>query len=164
LAAPARFATKPKIRREAHAMLDLTLAIAHHLLVFTLYGIVFAEFFALRQSLGGHALARLARLDLVYGLNAGLIIVVGFSRAIFAAKGWHYYAHNGFFWAKIGTFALIGLASIPPTLAYLRWRKAGAEPSALEIKRVRFYLHLELGLFVPLLGFAAAMARGYGEF
>jgi putative membrane protein len=144
-------------------MLDLSLAIAHHLLVFSLFGIVFTEFFALRPGLGGDALARLTRLDLVYGIVAGLIIFVGFSRAIFAAKGWHYYMHNGFFWAKIGTFALIGLASVPPTLAYLRWRKAGA-PSDQEIKRVRFYLHLELALFVPLLGFAAAMARGYGEF
>jgi putative membrane protein len=144
-------------------MLDLSLAIAHHLLVFSLFGIVFAEFFALRPGLDGDALARLARLDLVYGIVAGLIIFVGFSRAIFAAKGWHYYMHNGFFWAKIGTFALIGLASVPPTLAYLRWRKAGA-PSDQEIKRVRFYLHLELALFVPLLGFAAAMGRGYGEF
>ncbi len=95
---------------------------------------------------------------------AGLIVLVGFGRAIFAAKGWHYYSHNGFFWAKIGTFALIGLLSIPPTLAYLRWRKAGAPPSDEEIKRARFYLHFELALFVPLLGFAAAMARGYGEF
>jgi putative membrane protein len=145
-------------------MLDLTLAIAHHLLVFSLFGIVFAEFFALRPGLSGDAVARLARLDLIYGIVAGLIILVGFSRAIFAAKGWHYYFHNGFFWAKIGTFALIGLASVPPTLAYLRWRKAGTPPSDQEIKRVRFYLHLELALFVPLLGFAAAMARGYGEF
>jgi putative membrane protein len=145
-------------------MLDLSLAVAHHLLVFSLFGIVFAEFFVLRPGLSGDALARLARLDLMYGIVAGLIILVGFSRAIFAAKGWHYYAHNGFFWAKIGTFALIGLASVPPTLAYLRWRKAAAPPSDQEVKRVRFYLHLELALFVPLLGFAAAMARGYGEF
>jgi putative membrane protein len=145
-------------------MLDLTLAIAHHLLVFSLFGIVFAEFFVLKPSLGHDALARLARLDLIYGIVAGLIILVGFSRAIFAAKAWHYYSHNGFFWAKIGTFALIGLSSVRPTLAYLRWRKAGATPSDQEIERVRFYLHLELTLFVPLLGFAAAMARGYGEF
>lgn len=145
-------------------MLDLTLAIVHHLLVFSLFGVVFAEFFALRLALSSDAIARLARLDLIYGILAGLIIFVGFSRAIFAAKGWHYYAHNGFFWAKIGSFALIGLASVPPTLAYLRWRKAATPPSDHEVKRVRFYLHLELALFVPLLAFAAAMARGYGEF
>ena len=145
-------------------MLDLVLAILHHLLVFSLFGIVFAEFFALRPELGRDAIARLARLDLIYGIVAGLIIIVGFSRAIFAAKGWHYYSHNAFFWAKLGSFALIGLLSVPPTLAYLRWRKSGAAPDGREVKRIRTYLHLELGLFVPLLGFAAAMARGYGEF
>jgi putative membrane protein len=145
-------------------MLDLTLAIAHHLLVFSLFGIVFTEFFALRPGLSSDAVARLARVDLMYGILAGLIILIGFSRAIFAAKGWHYYSHNGFFWAKIGTFAVIGLLSIPPTLAFLRWRRTGTTPNDQDIKRVRFYLHLELALFVPLLAFAAAMARGYGEF
>ncbi len=145
-------------------MLDLILAIVHHLLVFSLFGSVFAEFFALRPGLGRDAGARFARLDLAYGIVAGLIVIVGICRAIFAAKGWHYYEHNGFFWAKLGTFALIGLASVPPTLAYLRWRKASAPPGDKEVKAIRIYLHLELALFVPLLGFAAAMARGYGEF
>ena len=145
-------------------MLDLWLAIAHHLLVFSLFGIVFAEFFALRPGLGRDAVARLARLDLAYGIIAGLIVIIGFSRVIFAAKGWHYYSHNAFFWAKLGSFALIGLLSVPPTLDYLRWRKASTPPSDAEVKRARIYLHLELALFVPLLGFAAAMARGYGEF
>jgi hypothetical protein len=38
-------------------------------------------------------------------------VVVGFSRAIYAAKGWAYYEANGFFWAKIATFvAVVGLA------------------------------------------------------
>jgi putative membrane protein len=145
-------------------MFDLVLAIAHHLLVFSLLGIVFAEFFALRPGLGREAVARLARLDLFYGIFAGLILIVGFARVFFAAKGWHYYEHNAYFWAKLGTFLLIGVLSVPPTIAYLRWRNAGAPPSDKEVKSVRFYLHLELALFVPLLGFAAAMARGYGEF
>lgn len=145
-------------------MLDLALAIVHHLFVFSLFGIVFAEFYALRPGLGREAIARLATLDLFYGIFAGLIVIVGFSRAIFAAKGWHYYSHNAFFWAKLGTFAAIGLLSVPPTLAYLRWRRDGVPPGDPEVKRVRIFLHVELALFAPLLGFAAAMARGYGEF
>ncbi|WP_297295633.1 DUF2214 family protein [uncultured Methylovirgula sp.] len=145
-------------------MLDLWLAILHHLFVFSLFGIVFAEFFVTRPGLGRDAVARLARLDLFYGILAGLVVIVGFARAIFAAKGWHYYSHNAFFWAKIGTFAAIGLLSVPPTLAYLRWRREGVPPADAEVKRVRIYLHVELALFAPLLGFAAAMARGYGEF
>jgi putative membrane protein len=145
------------------AMLDLILALAHHLIVFSLFGIVFAEMIAVRQGMSATAAVRIASIDLWYGLLAGLILIVGFSRAHFAAKGWDYYSHNVFFWAKIGTFAVIGALSVPPTLTFLRWWRSAISPTDGEIARVRLFLHTELALFAPLLGFAAAMARGYGE-
>lgn len=145
-------------------MLDLGLAIAHHLLVFSLFGVLFSELIVVRRGLDPAAVARLASVDLWYGLLAGLIILVGFVRATFAAKGWAYYSHNGFFWGKIGLFAVIGLLSLPPTLAYLRWKKAAVAPDDAQVATVRRYLHAELVLFAPLLACAAAMARGYGEF
>jgi hypothetical protein len=37
---------------------------------------------------------RVARVDIWYGVLAGAIILVGFWRAIFAAKGWAYYSVN----------------------------------------------------------------------
>ena len=95
---------------------------------------------------------------------AGLILIVGFSRAAFAAKGWVYYAHNGFFWAKIGTFAAIGLLSIAPTIRFIAWRKAGVGPSDEAVAGVRRCLYAEVVLFALLPAFAAAMARGYGKF
>ncbi len=49
----------------------------------------------------------------------GAILIVGFSRAVYAAKGWAYYSHNLLFWAKIGTFAVIGLLSIAPTMSII---------------------------------------------
>jgi putative membrane protein len=144
-------------------MLDLTLACAHHLLIFIIFGTLFGEMVALGGPLTTATLARLARLDLVYGITASLIIVVGFARAIFAAKGWGFYSHNGFFWAKIGTFALIGIVSIGPTLAFIRWRKSSSLPDAAALKKIRTLLHIELTLFILLPIFAAAMARGYGQ-
>ena len=145
-------------------MLDFVLAILHHILVFAIFGILFAEFMVLRPGMGPGTVARIASIDLWYGLLAGAIIIVGFCRAIFAAKGWGYYSHNAFFWAKLSSFAAIGLLSVPPTLAFIRWRKAGVSPDETAIKAVRRYLHLELAFFVLLPIFAAAMARGYGEF
>jgi putative membrane protein len=62
------------------------------------------------------------------------------------------------------SFAAIGLLSVPPTMQFIRWRKSGVAPDPAAVKSVRRYLHAELGLFVLLLVFAAAMARGYGEF
>src|SRR3546814_6435007 len=47
---------------------------------------------------------------------------------------------NPWFHAKIGLFIIIGLCSIPPTLAFLRWRKQARQqpaytPSDADIKR-----------------------------
>jgi uncharacterized membrane protein len=91
-------------------MLDLSLAIGHHLLIFAIFGIICAEFWAVRPGMSEAAAARIASLDLWYGVLAAAILAVGFCRA------------------------------------------------------VRKYLHLELGLFFLLPVFAAAMARGYGQF
>jgi putative membrane protein len=145
-------------------MLDLQFAIGHHLLVFGLFGVLCAELIAVRRGLDQAAVARIAAVDLWYGVLAGLIIVVGFARAALAAKGWAYYSHNGFFWAKIGVFGVIGLLSVPPTIAYIRWRRAGTSPTDTQVASVRRFLYLEVALFALLPAFAAAMARGYGEF
>jgi putative membrane protein len=146
---------------------DLALAIAHHFLIFALAGIIAFEVGVLKPGLTARDLARLGRADLWYGILAALIIIVGFSRAIFAAKGWAYYSHNHFFWAKIGAFAIVGLLSINPTLSIIRWRralKADPEflPSDVAIKGVRRFLWAEVFFFAWIPVFAAAMARGYG--
>src|SRR5580692_7688990 len=145
-------------------MLDLILAIGHHLLIFAIFGIICAEFWAVRSGLSAASIARIGSLDLWYGVLAAAVIVVGFCRAIFAAKGWAYYSHNAFFWAKLGCFAVIGLLSVPPTLAFMRWRRSALAPTDSDVRSARRYLHWELALFVLLPIFAAAMARGYGEF
>ena len=145
-------------------MLDLSLAIAHHLLIFGIFGIICAEFWAVRPGVTSATVARIASIDLWYGILAAAVIVVGFCRAIFAAKGWAYYSHNAFFWAKLLDFAVIGILSVPPTVKFIRWRRSGTVPGDLDIRTVRRYLHAELALFVFLPIFAAAMARGYGEF
>jgi putative membrane protein len=145
-------------------MLDLLLAIGHHVLIFGIFGILFAEFWILRGDLSPANAARIASIDLWYGVFAGAVVVIGFCRAIFAAKGWAYYSHNAYFWAKIAIFLAVGLLSLPPTFEFIRWRKLAVVPNGSEIKAVRRYLHIEVALFMLLPIFAAAMARGYGEF
>lgn len=145
-------------------MLDLLLAIAHHVLIFGVFATLFAEFLLLRDLNSREAVARIAAIDRGYGIFAALILVVGFSRAVFAAKGWPYYSHNAFFWAKIAVFATIGLLSVWPTLVFIRWRRMAGVPDPAAVRPLRMILHIELSLFVLLLVFAAAMARGYGQF
>jgi putative membrane protein len=147
---------------------DLHFAMAHHLLVFALAGVLAFELGAVRARTDVREVTRLVRADAWYGILAAAIIVVGFSRAVFAAKGWAYYSVNLFFWAKIAAFAVVGLLSVVPTLAYFRWRRAGRAEAAYvppdgEVARVRRILWLEAAVFAFIPLFAAAMARGYGE-
>jgi putative membrane protein len=144
--------------------LDLILAILHHFFVFALFGVLFSEFVVVRRGMDAATTVRVVSIDAGYGILAALIVIVGFSRAIFAAKGWAYYAHNAFFWAKIATFVVIGLLSVPPTLTFLKWRRAGVSPTDDAIAQARRYLWMEVALFPLLPAFAAAMARGYGAF
>src|SRR3974377_2393567 len=107
-------------------MPDLVLAIGHHVLIFAIFGILFAEFWILRSDLSPATAARIASIDLWYGVFAGAVVVIGFCRAIFAAKGWTYYSHNVYFWMKIAIFAAVGLLSLPPPFAFIRCRHIAA--------------------------------------
>ncbi len=149
------------------ATTDLLLAIGHHVLIFALAGVLAFEIAILRVGLTAKDIGRLSRADMGYGILAAAIVAVGFSRALFAAKGWAYYSANIFFWAKIAAFALVGILSIWPTVAIIGWRRAlKAEPALLPgadaIGRIRRFLWAEAFLFIPILACAAAMARGYG--
>jgi putative membrane protein len=150
------------------AVIDLALAIAHHLLVFSLAGILAFEIGSIRPSITRDDVLRIARVDLWYGILAAAILVVGFTRAIFAAKGWAYYSVNVLFWAKMCAFLIVGLLSIAPTVALIRWRKASERDPAFSppqdaVRGIRRFLWAEAALFALIPTFAAAMARGYGS-
>ena len=148
-------------------MTDLVLTIAHHLAVFTVAGLLFAEVVLLRPGMTGDRIRQLGRIDSFYGAFAGIVIVAGVLRVIFGAAGWEYYVGNYMFWAKMAAFVLVGLLSIPPTLAVLGWRKQLAanpsfSPDNAQVARLRRFFTGELIAFAFIPAFAAAMARGYG--
>jgi len=146
---------------------DLVLAIVHHLLVFSLAGIIGAEFVLIRGDLPAVTLKRLAGIDRHYGIIASLIIIVGIARVFWSLKGWEFYVYNWMFWAKMAAFGIVGLLSIIPTVRFISWnRQAGANPSfavpAGELASVKAYIRAEALVFLLIPVFAAAMARGYG--
>lgn len=148
-------------------MQDFLLAAFHHLAVFAMVIVLGTEMVLMRPGLDAAGVVRLGRLDLVYGGLAGLVLVAGLLRVVFGAAGWEYYAGNWVFWTKMGLFALVGLISVIPTIAILRWRKRqaaepGFAPDAAEVLRQRRLIHLEAGLLLLIPVVAAAMARGIG--
>ncbi|MDG4881096.1 DUF2214 family protein [Mesorhizobium sp. WSM4884] len=147
--------------------IDLLLAIAHHLLVFSLAGIIGAEFVLVRGELEATTLKRLAGIDRHYGIIATLIVVVGICRVFFGLKGWEFYVYNWVFWAKMVAFIIVGLLSIIPTVRIIAWnRQASGNPSfsvpAAELASVKNYVRAEGFIFLLIPVFAAAMSRGYG--
>jgi putative membrane protein len=91
------------------------------------------------------------------------ILAVGFSRAVWGAKGWDYYASNPWFHAKMGAFLAVGLLSIVPTVRFIQWRrglKAGRidAPPERQVLAVRRWLIVELLVLALVPAFAAGMA------
>ena len=146
---------------------DLLLAILHHLLVFSLVGALAAELAAVRPNMNAEQIRHLGILDTAYGAIAGLIVVVGFGRVFFGAKGPDYFISNPIFWAKVGCFILVGIISVPPTVRILGWRRSlRADPGfiapPIEAAAVRRFMIGEAVLIPFILVFAAMMVRGYG--
>jgi putative membrane protein len=146
---------------------DAGLAWLHFVFAFILVGAIAAEAFILRLPVDGAVARLLLRVDLFYAISAAGLILAGVARVIWGAKGWDYYQHQPFFWAKMAAFAAIGLISIAPTRRFIGWTKAAAADPAFavaeaEAKKVRRLVVLETHLVALLLLFAALMARGIG--
>ncbi len=146
----------------------LLLAIAHHVLVFSLAGVLVAEMMLVRPQMSTADAVKVARTDIAFGVLAGLILVVGFGRVYFGLKGPDYYWSNLFFQAKLGAVLLVGILSVWPTVRFIRWRReigrdADFVPPPTEVEKTRRFIHLELVVFILIPVFAALMARGYGS-
>jgi putative membrane protein len=140
-------------------------AFLHHVCAFTLVSAVAIEFTLVRQELTMASARRLQVTDLVLGIAAGALLVIGLLRVFFFEKGASYYFHSHAFLTKLSLFIIIGLLSIIPTMEFLSWRgalQAGQVPvwDPKKRRRVTAIIHGELAAIVIILLCAAIMARG----
>ena len=148
-------------------MIDLLLSVFHFLLIFTLVAILAAQSALIRPGITSSDLRLAAILDRAYGASAVLLLGVGFSRVYWGAKGSSFYLSNPLFWTKIGLFMTVAILSIPPTLRLIQWSKqlhAQAEflPSEEQVRRLQWWLRVEMFVLMCIPFVAAAMARGIG--
>jgi putative membrane protein len=140
-------------------------AFLHHLCAFTLVSAVAIEFVLIRGELTLSSARRLQVTDMVLGIAAGALLVVGLLRVFFFEKGADYYFHSHAFMTKFSVFIVVGLLSIIPTREFLSWRgalKTGQVPAigAKKLRLVTAVIHGELFAIVIILLCAAIMARG----
>jgi putative membrane protein len=141
------------------------MAFLHHVAAFTLVAAVAVELVLLKGELTLWSARRLQVADMVLGIAAGILFVVGLARVVWFEKGAAYYFSNHAFLAKLTLFIIVGLLSIVPTLEFLSWRKAvqsGQVPmvAAGKLERVRMIVHAELAAIVLIVLCAAIMAKG----
>lgn len=140
-------------------------AFLHHLLAFVLVVLLAVELVLVRPPLMLENARKLIVIDGLYGASAGLLLFVGFARVFFFEKGAYYYFTSHAFLTKLGLFLLVGIASVVPTMEFLRWRKvlARGELPAVgtdKLVKMRRIIHLELAGVLLILFFAAMAARG----
>jgi putative membrane protein len=139
-------------------------AYAHYLSIFITLALLASELALFRPHMEARTVRLLPRLDLLYLLAVVAIIVTGLLRLFFFAKGAAFYAASEFFWIKMGLFAIVGLLSLPPTVAFLATRKAAAGQSVdlapERFYRIRSFIVAELGVFALIPLAATLMARG----
>ena len=143
------------------------MAFLHHAAAFTVVAALAVEVALFKPPLTAPQAQRLLRTDTIFGVAAGVVLVVGLLRVAYFEKGPGYYWHDAFFLIKLGAFLAAALISIYPTLTFLSWKrglKAGVAPeiSAQRTRTVRMCLMLELTAIVLILLCAALMARGFG--
>ena len=147
---------------------DAAFSYLHFVFVLILAGALAAEAFMLRLPVDGRVARVLLRIDLFYGISAVGVILAGVARVLWGAKGAEFYGAQPFFWAKMAVFAAIGLISILPTRAFMRWVKQSNQvptfaPPEAEVKRVRRLVMIEVHLLAFVALFAVLMARAIGS-
>ncbi len=129
-------------------------------------GAIFARGLALRALVteGTRALKRLFFADNLWGIAALGWIATGLTRLFGGTdKELDFYLYNGFFWIKMGLFALVFALEITPMVTLIRWRIALRRGSPLDTHHAALFVRINdtqtvLVILIPFA--AAAMARG----
>ena len=143
------------------------LAFLHHLAAFSLVAALAVEFILIRGELNLGTARKLQLVDMVFGMSAGVVLVIGLLRVFYFEKGASYYFHSAPFIAKLSLFVIVGLLSIYPTVEFVSWSKSlkqGQMPALTErkIASIRSVIHWELAAVVVIILCAALMAKGVG--
>ena len=146
---------------------EALLAYAHFLAILTMTVFLASEAALCRKEwLNAAVVERLARVDMVYGIAAIVVLATGFARTWWGMKGMGWYWSQPLLHAKVTLFVIIGLISIVPTVRFLRWRKAlratGALPTDAEVRSTRRLVMIEAHLLVVIPLLAVFLARGVG--
>lgn len=149
-------------------VLDAILAYLHFTAIFLLFALLTVQVVLFRGPLDASAIRLLGRVDIGYFAAAIAVLATGFLRLGAGAKSADFYMQSWPVYAKLALFVVVGVISVYPTLAFVRWRRAlDHDPSwqlpAVERGRIRRLVMIEIHLAALIPVFAVMMARGLGQ-
>lgn len=147
---------------------EAILAYLHLLAILTMVVFISSEAALCRvQWLNAAVVERLAKVDLVYGIAAIMVLATGVARTVWGVKGTSWYWTNPLLHVKLTLFIIVGVISIFPTMSYFRWRKAlratGALPAEADIRKTRKLVMVQAHLIALIPLVAVFLARGFGK-
>ena len=148
--------------------LEAILAYVHFLAILTMVVFISSEAALCRvEWLNKAVVERLARVDMIYGMAAILVLATGIARTIWGVKGSAWYWTNPLLHVKLTLFIIVGVISIFPTITYIRWRRqlreGGTLPAEAEVRKTRKLVMIQAHLLVVIPLFAVFLARGFGK-
>lgn len=143
--------------------LEIILRYLHFVSIFIIVSTLVVEHLLLQKEMPRSSVARLARVDAVYGMAALTLLGAGLTLWFSGiGKPTEFYSQNWIFHTKITLFAIVGILSIYPTVFFLKNRKGNPEEVVQIPTSIFWMLRFELLLLfiIPLL--AGLMAKGFG--
>ena len=147
--------------------LEALLAYAHLLAILTMVVFISSEAALCRPEwMNARVVERLGKVDMVYGIAAGAVLLTGIARTWWGIKGTPWYWGNSLLHRKLTRVVVIGLMSIKPTLMFRRWKlelkATGALPAEGDVRAARKWVMFQAHLIAVIPLAAVFLARGFG--
>ncbi|MCF2946859.1 DUF2214 family protein [Paraglaciecola aquimarina] len=146
-------------------MEDILVRYLHFIGIIVLAGTLVAEHMLLVGQVSIEQMKKIARIDMVYGVSALVVLAAGLTLWFWVGKPTEFYTKNGVFHTKVTLFVVMGLLSIYPTVFINKSINKASRPEESLItipKRVINIIRAELACLVLIPLLAVFMAKGYG--
>ncbi|WP_421870257.1 DUF2214 family protein [Marinoscillum sp.] len=146
-------------------MIDFILVkYVHFIGIFAVVGSLVGEALLLKPELKRSEIARLSRVDMVYGLATMVVLGAGFTLWFAIGKPADFYSYNWIFILKLVLFTLVGILSIIPTVFFMKNRKGEQDEYVSLPAKIRNLIYAELAILLLIPLCAVLMANGLGTF
>jgi putative membrane protein len=145
--------------------LEAFLASLHMVAILTLVVFLSSEAALCRSEWMNEAVVRrLAKLDLIYGITALVLLLTGIARIVWGAKGVTWYVSQPLFHLKVLLFVVAAVLSLRPTFTIRKWLKAlnvaGSLPQPESVRFVRKWIMVQAHIIPVIAVIAVYWARG----